>query len=395
MAADESKPRRQPSAAVGYVVATLVTIPVIIVLVILFAPRGGGGGNVPWYVTGGAVLVFMAVAQSINRYRRYKAQGEVVDIPVVDEPAAAEADGAVVAEVEPGEKGGRIAGRWHDKRFVLSTAEIQAIAAEPEAFDNVIVAQEVQQVMASGLTKWFLVLTRGTGVAVRQDGSQVWPIAPSNIAREPKWFAAMFQIDSVDGRSQRVTSEDWQCVVAWQSGSWDEYVAKAEAMRRMPRTKPVPAEWAMLSWALKGPREPSAWLPFDLPYASAQEGLAKLCAQPDELARVVECVGHKEAAKWVEHAAPADAETLRQAASGSALRKSSKHLKSGIAALIIGPLLGTAVGWFMSSMMTGERDMANIGLVFGCIIGGIFVAFGVGAILYARHLKKVGEGTAG
>ena len=385
----DAPPAKEPSAAVGWVIGALVTIPVMIILVVATTkPTYGGGVQIPWYVNLIGILVLCGVANAINRARRNRpSSGTAVTPLVLDSDDVAT---QTASQVDATAKGGYVAGRMHDSRWIVSSGEMAAIVKNPDAFDNVVAGREPQAAMSAAPgAMWFLVLGRESGVAFRQDGSQVWSVRPEGIA--PSQLNTM--VSSIDGRTQRIEL-DATCVAAWRADTWEGF-CRAVNPKGTPTPSQLPARWALLVWSLSTRKDPTAWLRFKLPYGSIKDGLSQLCASPSELGLVIDRCGPKKVAKWVGEVAPEHLHTMGRALSAGAQAKAKSHLRTGVVLIIAGVVLAvfmTAVG--MSTFNVSFRSIRNasgdtIGALLGmAAFGLLFVFIGIGVILYSRHMKK-------
>jgi hypothetical protein len=370
---------------VGWVIGVLVTIPVIIVWTVTTGKAVVGGGvQTPWYVIPICMLVLCGTANAINRARRHRpSSGVAVSPPLLesDEIANQKANA-----VDAAAKGGYVAGRMQDGRFVLSSGEVSAILKNPDAFDNVLVGQEPQELMsASPRAKWFLVLARGAGIAIRQDGSQIWSVLPEGVTTS--------HISSVDGRTQNVEF-DATCIAAWRCDTW-QGLCVAINPKGSPGPDQLPARWALLVWSLSTRKDPSAWLRFRLPYGNIKEGLSQLCASSGDLAVVIDRCGPKKVAKLVGEVAPEYMPAMEQALSAGAQQKAKYYLRTGFVLTIAGVILTvfmTAVGmstFDVSFGSIGHATWDTIGSLLGLASLGLLLVFvGIGAIIYSGHMRK-------
>ena len=398
-----------PSGCLGYGIAGLVTgLGVLLYFMATFEP-GEQYYRVPWFVAVGSAVAFFGIASAINRARRYRGTAGQTVKPVVDRPAPeprhgseqtpairepgpvreSRADTQLTADSTAGPPGIRTAGRWEGDRFVVAAHEIDTVLADPNAFDNVLVASETAEGISSVTPDWLLVLARGSAIAIRQDRSQIWSLDP----RCEPWTLL-----SVDGRTQCVRFPDpasAACFLAWRCDSWREFVhPSAQDVRTPP--KALPRQWALLVWSLETGKNPACWLKFPLPYSSVREGLSQLCRRDDDLLKVVHSVGWQVAIRWTDQAAPEDAQVIMDAVREAMAERCRYYTQASILAYILGALatVSSLVALVHKLATQGQLEEGKYEHLLAALgLGALFLAIGVGSTLYARHVKSMSRGT--
>ena len=360
-------PPSEPSAALGYVIAAVVVIPLVF-MVMLANPRAFMGG-VPWWVTGGAMVVFFSIANAINSARRYRVTTGKVVAPVVEQPAA---EAQQVAEsVDIREKGGRTAGRWANDRFVVSPGDIAAISRNPLAFDNVISGGEPPSPLG-GQGRWFLVLAKGAAVAFKVGADQVWSLS----ADSQEKFTQERQLPKIWSVDGRVQSLDFGAdVVAW--NAW-----------RSTNVPPRSEMWQLFAWSLTTHKDPLPWLRFRLPYSTVREGLSQLCANSEDLHCLIrdKRVGPTAASQWITHAAPADGPVIVRAIQAVARKKATNSFLGGIGVFALAVVFIPLMLSMSSGFSRNEWALVAFGMMLPVYL---FMAIAVGLFVYSWYLRRL------
>ena len=401
----------RPSAAFGYLVAGLVTLPAVLGVFLLAARYRATPRTWVWVVV---FSVFLGIAHAVNRYRRYRPGGRTETPPIAHEPsredpappsvrpvAAPEpqrastrpAVAAKVARVMPVRrpKGERTAGRWESDRFVLTRGEIADILGKPERFDNVLVAEErVIGGLRAEIITWRLTLARGAAVAVSGQSGQVWSVMPQDVELKGRWQwgpGFLVLIQSTDGRTQQVSMsyEDQIALLAWQSATIDKFASAIRAHRFLRKLRHVPGPWLLLAWSLNAGKDTSGWLRFRLPYTTVSEGLQQLCSRPDELRATAEAMGPAAVAEWPRKADPDDRATIEGVLGPFVQGKIRSRRRLGLGLVIVGvalpPVLFFAEKWG-GSPFPGDAAMLSLAVCVPTVIVG--AAF----LVQARWLRR-------
>ena len=335
------------------------------------------------------MLAIVQVGFGIDALRRWKLhrsavrRGDAPPVVVADAAATGRREASTEASVPV--QGARTAGSWRGGVFVLTEDEMGSVRSEPESYDNVLVGEQ-QRVMGLPM-KWYLVLAEGSGIAMDADGDCVSRITPEGLDTCPEGLAVRLE----GGAKATFLLQEKGVFAAWAWKCNNEIEFSRGSGRGLR-----PTRWDLLCWWLTHDRRRSSWLRWPPSFGSRDDGLKAMCRDTELLDRQIKIWGIAAAEKWIAHADPQDAETLRSSITVRGKRGTRVALKSALG-LFAATIVLAALGLY------APRKVSLANSPFGCItlmisvvtaIGGL-VALGLG--LRQKHLagRVVNAGESG
>jgi len=286
-----------------------------------------------------SIGIFFAVAEAVNRARRYRAKTESEEPPVADSSVK---QGSVAPMLVPVGRGTvkRTAGKIVNGRLVLPPAEMEAIIKEPAAFNNVITVEEHSANVSGINRKWSIVLAKNQAVAFSWDKAETWTVLPSGLPDYKARATFAFELQSTDGSLQPVAVDDpleAAALRAWRCETWQQFQSESQNPR-LP--KGYLHAWALMGFFLKTGKDIAPYLQFAPPYGTLEEGLSLLCSKPTEFATILTFVSPKQAAKQLDVVPVNCRDAFVHAIQSQACTRARKYLIGGIVCAAIGGLAG-------------------------------------------------------
>jgi len=389
---NKTEPPKPTSKALGYIVATIITLPLMLVLTIATGRRTGQMPLWPQFI---CFVVFFGIANAINRGRKYQAgHGQQADILIQrDEHAPSLSQSGHLSMF------GRV-GRLVDGKLVITESEMQAIQTNPDAFDNVLTLVTTE---GDGGMKtrhiWHLVLQQNKGITFCTSLNQAWRFTSDNVTISEKEVS--IQLD--DGLRESFpfdthNSDNAVCLRAWRSKSFQEY-KNGDSL----------GGWGLFAWILVTKKDPGAWLPWELPYQKVADGVATLLADkvncPTFIRTLVYHLDEERVWKVVENlqAMPADGsrQLLRQLL--DSMRTTYQPEWGWPFVLLVLPLVTIPIILFLCAQWgdrpqtvpfgRGANDMVYLGIAGFCaaVVGlPSFIMFSR-ALSRRSHLRRIAE----
>lgn len=211
--------RPQPLRLWGYLIATVVTVPVLAI-----AHALGASHEAQMVIF---VIVFFSVGAAVNSFLRGGSQRGIKAVTAVEQSGPVQAPGpetgkldtttstsvicgsvpittsvnAAIPTLALGQNatasqstvskavttGKRLLGGWREGHFIISPEEVNAVLNRPGNFDNVITGKHAiklfegwDQIGAGASVgseyTWYLVLAKGVAVAIRNDRKEIWSL---------------------------------------------------------------------------------------------------------------------------------------------------------------------------------------------------------------------------
>ncbi|HOF17544.1 MAG TPA: hypothetical protein PK082_01445 [Phycisphaerae bacterium] len=363
----------------------MIVVVVFIIILILALKPGKDETLAPW-VIGILVALAIGVAAAVNRSRQAQKRRGHAPRPVVS------SDSDVVTEThrERPEATSEVEsiGRIVEGRFVISDEELLAVRRNPASYSNVIVVEEyVGSTLSASEAKWYLILSPGEAIAVREDASSVWSVAPDGFTYAKRY---VISIRGTGGQTQPVTATPVQAAVlqAWKASTWEGF---RKSVRPLPRGYPqFSQDWTLVAHYLSTGHDVSPYVGCAPPYGSLKEGLVRLCQNEKDLIAVIQAVGAKEANKRIADLPPELLPSFQRAVRIAFSRSGRRFVLAGcLMTGLAGPLTGI-VTYLLVVDPPRKKDLPEtIALV--CVMGAIALG-GIAMLCYGVTCLRRGRG---